>query len=41
MESKIGEANTQIFIFGWCKHILMGISFCYFDSTDFFAVASI
>jgi hypothetical protein len=27
MESEIGEANTQIFILGWCEHILMGISY--------------
>ena len=26
MESKISEANTLIFIFGWCEHVLMGIS---------------
>jgi hypothetical protein len=27
MESKISEANTQIFIFVWCENILVGISF--------------
>ena len=27
MESKISEANTQIFIFGWYEYLLMGISF--------------
>jgi len=26
MESKIGEANAKIFVFGWCKNIIMGIS---------------
>jgi hypothetical protein len=26
MESQIGEANTQKFIFSWCEHFLMGIS---------------
>jgi len=26
MESEIGEANTQIFIFGLCENLLMGIS---------------
>ena len=26
MESKIGEANSHIIIFGWCGYILMAIS---------------
>jgi len=29
MESEIGEANTQIFIFGWCEDFHMGISSIY------------
>ncbi len=27
MESKIGEANNPIFIFGWCEIRLMAISY--------------
>jgi hypothetical protein len=27
MESKIGEANSRIIIFGWYEHIPVGISF--------------
>jgi hypothetical protein len=27
MESKVGEANTQIFNFAWCENILVSISF--------------
>jgi hypothetical protein len=28
MESKIGQANTRIFIFGWYENMFVGISFC-------------
>jgi hypothetical protein len=33
MESKISEANAHIIIFGWCEHILMGIS--YYNNLSF------